>query len=555
MTEVNYNCYPGGLLSPTDSKYLDKMSVVLIKDFNALNRNFIEDNDLSALSLILPAASRDSTGDSIFEMICRVKLLIMKIESNSLPNIVVTQKCYAKMVEKIISRYHECNTTVEIRSSKPFIYHVAKNIFSNFFNTSMEVTFSRYFLSRTKSTKITYLDTFIQDSCISSNGEIIDRYYTGFRKYISGDCLDSIYIFPTFPLSFSLKIYYKRFSALSKSKYKFICYENHLSIFDHLSAIFLSAYLPIVKLKKRSIFQGVDVSELYQTSLRNSIFSPLLAKSIKKYILIKKLKKENFSISLVIEWFENQAVDKALNLAIHTFYPSVTINGYQGFPMNYSNPTLRPTMFEKNKALLPHKLFLVGNNSYDLLREYNGNVIDYRTGYALRYKHLLSTVGCHDTSTVLVVLTGFLKEIESLLNLVNDLTNNTQLTNKFVIKTNPIVDNNKDLLKMFDGHPSVLISDKSIADLLSSASIVITSGSSVSVESISLGVPTVVFGSQSGITNIFLSMDFRKEIWEVLYDYQSVMNFITRFENYFLSKDLSVFELNNSDSIQEIFCE
>ena len=61
------------------------------------------------------------------------------------------------------------------------------------------------------------------------------------------------------------------------------------------------------------------------------------------------MKENNFKINLLIDWYENQIIDKGICLAKNTFYPQTKLKGHMGFINDFNGiHYYTPSLIEKN---------------------------------------------------------------------------------------------------------------------------------------------------------------------------------------------------------------
>ena len=80
-----------------------------------------------------------------------------------------------------------------------------------------------------------------------------------------------------------------------------------------------------------SNFRGIDIKNLL-TEERNrncSDFISLLG--ILYYRFSKRLKENDIRVRLLVEWYENQVMDRGMIKGFHTHYPNCPVHGYQGY--------------------------------------------------------------------------------------------------------------------------------------------------------------------------------------------------------------------------------
>ena len=92
-------------------------------------------------------------------------------------------------------------------------------------------------------------------------------------------------------------------------------------------------------------------------------------------IYFLKLKQDKVNLSLVIDWYENQKIDKGFNLGKNIFFPKVKCKGYVGFVNDFS--TLfhyAPSYLEAKNKLLPNEILLIGKKIKPYFRRFNGDL-------------------------------------------------------------------------------------------------------------------------------------------------------------------------------------
>ena len=67
---------------------------------------------------------------------------------------------------------------------------------------------------------------------------------------------------------------------------------------------------------------------------------------------------------------------------------------------------------------------------------------------------------------------------------------------------------------------------RSIPELFEIISVLITAGSSVSVEAVSIGIPVAICGNRSGVTHNFIPETVSKKLWSVVYTVEDLEVFV-----------------------------
>ena len=94
-------------------------------------------------------------------------------------------------------------------------------------------------------------------------------------------------------------------------------------------------------------------------------------------VFSKRLKDQSFDISLVINWWEGQPLNRGWNLGFNTFFPETVTKGYLGAVPSKLALHLFPTDIEIRNKVVPSKLSVIGKRFRDEIKpinsKYNGN--------------------------------------------------------------------------------------------------------------------------------------------------------------------------------------
>ena len=66
-------------------------------------------------------------------------------------------------------------------------------------------------------------------------------------------------------------------------------------------------------------------------------------------------------LDLVIDWFENQTIDRGLNLGKNIFFPKIKSKGYMGYVNDFDGILhFKPSNLEKRIGALPNEISVTG---------------------------------------------------------------------------------------------------------------------------------------------------------------------------------------------------
>jgi len=202
----------------------------------------------------------------------------------------------------------------------------------------------------------------------------------------------------------------------------------------------------------------------------------------------------------VVSWHEGQPIQKALYLGLNRNYPHVKIRGYQGFsvPMDYL--CAKPTESEIRNNLAPDELHIATKQgakaAYDKLID-----IDIIPAPAFRYGHLFSLRWSEERNGIVfflpITVSGSVAVIKGLASLLRTMTDHHEF--QIFLKYHPVLPKNK-LRKYFPDVDDYKAFETLLpaSELLQQATAVVSTVSSVCVESAALGLSTIVISSNVG---------------------------------------------------------
>jgi hypothetical protein len=347
------------------------------------------------------------------------------------------------------------------------------------------------------------VDTFLLDGDLQSDGAYHNRFLPGlFEYYQEKRCVAAAFS-STEALKFSrLSSTYR---AMNLSHTLFAPPEFFIRPLD----IFLGALKSLVGIKSTSIFshqtfKGIDIEVLASrwwriASLRTAIPHTLVC-------VAKKMHTSNMRPDMVLVWFENQASQKALQLAFDKYSDTtelVALHQYFPFPnvINFFS-----TNGEVLHGLSAKKHWVCGKTMLPLFSAYDHSSV-YQVVPALRYNYLYGAQGdgLNNKTSLMVFLTSDLEESLCILDIAFSNIHHT-LTHFDSIVIKPHQALNIDFQSIvFNRWPDVYdnqaISWKvvTVSNLLHSANLVLTAGSSVALEAIISGIPVVIVGRKAGL--------------------------------------------------------
>jgi hypothetical protein len=342
---------------------LNEISASIIEDFNELTLDIYEKSDKNQTWLFSSTLSRNPNQSKLFLHCCYLIFIERLIDNKEkIDKIIVPTEGLQKTILAFL-KTQEITIKVGLSSNVSF-KKVIKNMIRHLHGPYRNIKFCwRLYSSRNFSRKksmpqfkpITLLDTFILSNSIKE-GKYIDRYYPGLIENLSEDERESMFFIPTIIGKYSPKDLKKIFNA---SEENIVFKHDFLNFYDFFSAIISMMNYGRIKTKKL-MFKDFNILWLIKEDLIKNQYNNSTLAGILNYRFFKRIKEHGVKLKMVVDWFENQPIDKGFNLGVHTFYPDIRHLGYKGYLISEDfNFYINPTSFEVSKHLIPKEIRVV----------------------------------------------------------------------------------------------------------------------------------------------------------------------------------------------------
>ena len=532
MLELNLN-----KLSVNDVKLLNNISEEIKDDFHSLIEQLycsVENNVFWNVNILF---SRNNFQSNLFLNLCYLELIKQR-KASGYTKIVVKKK-----KKKIILKDFCNKNRVKLKYNFNFLHFFKfflKPIFSTFncavfsFNSFLAKNTKRKNIIKLLKHKLTLIDLFITPQEFK-NSKYISRHYpkSDFWNLIPDEKKKETYFIPEIV---GTKRINKIILNLENSDENFIFKCDFLMFSDYFKAIFF----PLFNKKNKFndfVFKGFNIGPLLNYEYYYNLNNGNSFKGILNYYFFKRLKDNDINLNLVVNWFENQMLDRGFNFGVRSFYPKIFHIGFQPFiqALNYSFH-LCPTVIEANNKVIPKQIVVIGEKLKNPLSKFfkNLNII---SGPSIRYRYIRNTknqTNYSNRNIILVALPISIIESRDILKIVSEcIIEYPKL--KFYIKPHPDLNMSLLINEFRDFFVKVYLVNDSIQELLRKSKILITNGSSVAMESLSLGVPVSIIASSNGIAQNPIPNQIDNEFWSLCYTKVELVNFI----NTCLKKDFS----------------
>ena len=521
-------------LSLENVKMLNYISNNIKRDFNALSEELLNSTDKSIDWLVNSTTSRNPYWSDIYLNICYLALIKQLLRENKAIEKVIVPNSELKKV--LIDYLKRNKINIKVVSSQSLKKNI-KNKIRPFYNFMENIyRFILMWVSRDKRRKesiptdhkITLIDTFFLSSMFK-NGKYSDRYYNGVLEYLTDDEKKRVYFVPLILVKTGFK---KIMRIAEKSDENFLFKEDYLKLSDYFFALVSPFRIRRINFSKFK-FKEFNIGPILQRDFRRHIFASAL--SILNYRFFRRLKENKVKLRLFVNWFENQPIDHGFNKGIKDFYPETYSIGYQGGIISTDyNFYMQPTKYENENGIIPKAIAVVGDGLKKQIKRFD-STLNVITAPAFRFKSVWDLVEAHkvsDKKIVLVVLPIAMKEGIEILKLVVSAVKIGKYDDiKFQIKSHPVLGVNK-LKSKFGNLPNNFeFIEGNFKDCVAKTTMVLGNASSTCMETLAIGIPVIIIGSQSGLTQNPIPENVNKDIWTICYTPEELSDAISHFLN------------------------
>ncbi len=380
---------------------------------------------------VSPPASRNLYYSNLYKYICILKTL--QNLCHKFEFIIITDSFAFKRIVKNIKNLSVIKIKVKFNKKSFFRNFFYLYTIKNILIYSIQYLLIKIFYKKKILNNSIIVDTFIIDK------EKKEKFYYGNILSYSNKKKEKLIFLATIIENNIIKFLHILIS-LNKEK-NYILKENYLNLKDLIYCFFY-----IYRIKKFNIkfnkFDNFELTDLIKEEIfyNRNLFSVFIGLS--NFSFFKKLKDNSVKIKKVINWFENQPMDKGFNYGVRKFFPNTLSLGYQGFTDYPEYMNTYPSISEFNSKVIPKKIVVCGNK-YKKLRKEFCKKIYVVNGPALRAEKIFKFFKKKHRYNIVIFLEGGTKknDISIILKFIKISKNFNKL--KFFIKTHPVLPLNK----------------------------------------------------------------------------------------------------------------
>lgn len=520
---------------------LNEISISIIEDFNIFTHSLYKLSDKSHVWKFSSLLSRNPYQSKLFLQFSYLIFIknILDQDSNIKGFIVPTLE-----LKVIVKKYIKSkNLSVNVRlSKKRNLKKYIKKLIEPFKHALYTIFISwQLIISSNKKRRlkvsnnnksITLIDTFILPNSISA-GKYIDRYYTGLIDLLDPIEKENIYFVPTIDGGYKTKDIKRIYS---NSEENLLFKQDFLKLKDYFISFYkLFNWSPIKK--QNIVFRDIDVYLLIEKEFTITRFNVSTFLGLLNFLFFKRVSECDIDIKLAVNWFENQPIDKGFNLGMNTFYPNTASIGYKGYIISEDfNFYVNPTKYEVENGLIPKEINVIGKGLINSSKSYCKEIkVNIAPGF--RFNDIWNRKKLTENKTnkiiILVALPIAFKESLEIVRLVFNANKRGFFTNLiFHFKPHPVL--NFDDIKSHFGSlwPDNFVQvSGEFHDRLELSNILLGNTSSTCMEALGRGIPVVIIGSQSNLTQNPISSEIPKKIWNIAYTAEELIKHMQYFLN------------------------
>lgn len=485
-------------------------------------------------------SSRNIYNSNLFQYSCYIEILERLWKDLEYPVLIITESYGLSEALRIWT----CKKGIKVdmvghRQSKLILaFYPALSLL--YFLNNMMILFLRWICA--KVTRIKYgkkhlsgknyvlIDTFLHDYSLSEDGAFKERYFPYLGDYFAKKGVNIIVHPVLYGFHFNFYSVYRRMRI---SDVNFIIAEDYLRFSDYFYV--LKCFFKIMQIKiETPYFRAGNISSFVKDEHKKQRVSPIMQAAL-IYRLFLRLGKSGLQLNQVINWYENQVIDRALIAGVRKAFPNAKIVGAQMFIHSPNFLSLFPCQSEVNAGITPDVLLETSEHQCQIAQLFTKD-IPCKAAAALRYTHLfngenlLMPVSKDDKKVILVLLPFDIDEAVEFLKVLNEALSIINKGVVFWIKGHPDY-SPEEIVNSFGKNEwpiSFELCQMNLNAVLDKTSIAISSNSSSMVEAAARGIPVIFLGRQTVLNHNMLS-NLNMEIVTECFSVTEVVNAINKY--------------------------
>lgn len=365
------------------------------------------------------------------------------------------------------------------------------------------------------SSPIILFNTFVLPGFVSH-----DRYYSGLVDNLTEQERETIFFTPIW-FGMRLRDIKPTLCKVRASERNFLLKENYLKLQDYVYAgMHFFRIRDLCKKNHSLFFSGIDIFPLVREEIKDAVGFAQGFRALLNYRFAFRLQKENVQLRLVVNWFENHAIDKGWNFGFRTFFPGIRTKGYQGSHVTNYYMCVCPIKTEVENAVIPNEIVVIGKGAIETVLKYYPS-FPVSVAPAFRFQHLWKEGEYKkesDQYAILITLPIVLEDAIMILRIFSEIAASLEKNVQIWIKPHPTTS-----LDIVRAKLAIELSRNfqfikgDFYYYLERADLLISSMSSVCLEALAKGIPVVIIGNNTGLTHNPIPLSIDSDIWRLCY--------------------------------------
>lgn len=365
---------------------------------------------------------------------------------------------------------------------------------------------------------VTLVDVFVFDESFVRD-HYADRYYAEFGGVLEESAWDTLLYWPTLHTSFGR--IGTAIRAIRRYRRRFVLTEDIVRLADYAWAF---AYpLRAIGLRPASArFGHLDITSMARAVWWRGLTDASTTAGLLKYRFAQRAREQGIQVRCVVDWFENQSVDRGANLGFRAHYPECRIVGYQGYIIPRHYLAMFPTRQEFDSHVLPHSIAVMGPGFVEDRREFCPE-IEVNAAPAFRFAGVRRARRYQPDplhTTVLIPLhmtTG--NNIDVLRAVAAAVTAGLPPNTRLWIRPHPAGLPIEELQRL--AGVSLQPHERptgDFTDVLEQADVLVSNASSTALEALAKGVPVAIVAAPNEPAQNSIPADVPAEVWRLCFD-------------------------------------
>lgn len=344
------------------------------------------------------------------------------------------------------------------------------------------------------------LHTFIDESCFQENGSFCERYWGCLPQWLEKKGYRVAFIPYLYNIRRSAR---EAYAWLRSSTARFYIPEDHLFLFDYLRT-----FIPLLKLlflpRGKVMVGDMDITELVREERKRQVLGRRVLRALLYYYLPRRLKHNGVRTNYVMMTFENHIWEKMLILGFRENYRAAKIVSFQHSSFSPFYLCCFVPSREVNIGPYADRIVCNGTMFRDVLIQHGMPSDRVVVGSALRYEYICNTQNIKekDYNRIGALLVALPLEEDSVYELIQKIVHAfpEPSMGSIWIKPHPMM-SIATVQKMFNGDipKHFKIATEKLDQLLREVAVLITTGSTASLEALARGIPIVRVGRETNL--------------------------------------------------------